>query len=68
MDPAIRQALLWTILGLGVVLTGFTLFDVASGAQSTALWVGLVAWPLVVVLSGWILKGTPYQGSVDSDS
>lgn len=61
MDPAVRQALLWTVLGVAVVLAGFTILDVASGVRSTALWISLVAWPLVAVLTGWILKENPYN-------
>lgn len=62
MDPAIRQALLWTIVGVGVIMTGFTALDVGSGASTTALWIGVVAWPLVTVIAGWILKKNPYRG------
>ncbi len=61
MDPAIRQALLWTVLGVGVVMFGFTGFDVASGVRSTALWIALLAWPVVIFATGWILKANPYQ-------
>lgn len=61
MDPAIRQALTWTILGIAVVLSGFTIMDLGSGSSSTALWISLGAWPLVAFLAGWILRKNPYQ-------
>ncbi len=56
MDPAIRLALTWTILAIAVVMTGFTILDVASGSSTTALWIGLGAWPVVAFLAGWIIR------------
>lgn len=61
VDPAIRQALTWATLGLSVILTVFTWADVSAGYSSTALWISAFAWPLVAIISGWILRKNPYR-------
>ena len=55
MDPVVRKALLWVLLGSAVLMTGFTGLDLASGVASTALWLALFFWPLVVAICWWIL-------------
>lgn len=60
MDPAVRQALTWSTLGLAVILTLFTWVDLSEGTPSTAMWLNAVAWPLVAAISGWILRKNPY--------
>lgn len=60
MDPAVRQALTWATLGLSVVMAVFTWVDVAEGVSSTAMWLNAGAWPLVAIISGWILRKNPY--------
>lgn len=55
MDPAIRTALTWVVLGIGAVMTGFTALELGSGTTSTALWLGMILWPLLVIINGWIL-------------
>ena len=61
MDPAIRQAITWVTLCLAAVMSVFTWADLSSGSHSTAMWLGAVAWPLVVVLTGWVLRKNPYR-------
>lgn len=61
MDPAIRQALTWATLCIAVVLSLFTWADISSGAASTAMWLNAVAWPVVVVIMGWVLYKNPYR-------
>lgn len=55
MDPSISKALTWVTLGLSVIMFGFTGLDVGSGNSSTALWIGLIAWLIMIVISGWTL-------------
>ncbi len=59
MDDAIWRALTTCICGVAVILTGFTLFDLGSGSSSTALWISVVAWPVIAIISGWILVKSP---------
>lgn len=59
MDDAVWRALVSCICAIAIVLTGFTLFDLGSGNASTALWVSVVAWPVVAIVSGWILAKSP---------
>ena len=63
MDPAIRQALTWTILGISVVMTLFTWVDLSEGSAGTATWISGFAWPLVGVISGVILRKDPFRSS-----
>lgn len=60
MDPAIRQALTWVILGLALIMTVFTWADISSGTSSTAMWISGGAWPITAGIAGWILRKNPY--------
>lgn len=55
MDASIRKALTWTLFGLGILMIGFTALDIGSGVASTALWIGLFAWLIVVGASLYAL-------------
>ena len=55
MDSLMKKALTWVMLGSAVLMFGFTIFDVASGTQSTALWLSLLFWPLIIAICWWIL-------------
>lgn len=68
MHPAIRLALLWTILGISALMTLFTVLDVGSGASELALWIGLIAWPGVGAIAGWIIRGSHYDPAQDKES
>ncbi len=52
----IAVALCAVLAGLGVVLTLFTVLDLASGVQSTALYLGLVAWPVTAITGGYLAR------------
>ncbi len=67
MDRAIRQALTWVTLCLAIVMSAFTWADVSSGEPSTAMWLNAVVWPVVAILTGWILRKNPYRPSNDDD-
>lgn len=54
------------MLGLGVVMFCFTGLDLASGVHSLALWLGLVAWAVVIGCCWWILKETRNAPTSDS--
>ena len=60
-DPAIRQAITWAVLCVSVVMGVFTWVDIAEGTTSTAMWLNGVAWPVVALLSGWVLRKNPYN-------
>lgn len=55
MDRSIRAALLSVILGISVILTIFSIVDIASGQASSALWMGALAWPVVGAICGYSL-------------
>lgn len=55
MDPLIRKALTWTMLGLGVMLFCFCGLDLASGARELSIWMSLVGWAAVVGICWAIL-------------
>lgn len=52
----IRLALTWAMLCLAVVLTVFSVTDISSGVQSTALWISAVGWPIVVLICGYLIR------------
>lgn len=52
----IPLALVLFLSGLGIVMTLFTLLDLGSGDRSTALAIGLVAWPVVAVVGAVVAK------------
>lgn len=55
MDSAVRKALIWVVLGVGVMMSGFTALDLGSDVRSTALWLAMIFWPVVVGICWWIL-------------
>lgn len=72
MDPAIRKALTGLVLSIAVLMLGFTAFDLGSGVVSTALWLNLGAWCLVILCCSWILiagrrNGEASEGTSDDD-
>ncbi len=67
MDPAIRQALTWSILGIAVVMFVFTVADLSAGPASTAMWIGAGAWLLTGGIAGWILRANPYRSEDRED-
>lgn len=67
MNEAIWRALTTCICVIAVMLTGFTLFDLGSGASSTALWVSMIGWPVVAIISGWILVKDPRARHMGED-
>ncbi len=58
MDPIIRKALTWTMLGMAFLLFVFTLFDLNSGEGSLSSWLSLVGWAVVMGICGWILSAS----------
>ena len=50
-----KKALTWVMLGSATLMFGFSVFDVASGTKSTALWLNLLFWPLIIAICWWIL-------------
>lgn len=67
MDDAVWRALISCICAIAIALTGFTLFDLGSGNSSTALWMSVVAWPVVAIVSGWILAKSPHGRHLNSE-
>ena len=64
MDPLIRKALTWTMLGLAVLLFCFTGADLAAGANETSMWLSLLGWAAIVGICWAILaQGSRKDGS-----
>ena len=61
VDPAIRQAVTWSTLCLAVVMAVFTWVDISEVTTSTAMWLNAVAWPVVALLTGWIIRKNTYN-------
>lgn len=59
MEPEVKAALTWVLLGLAVVMTGFTALDLASGTRSTALWISAGAWPVTAITAFFLTKNGP---------
>lgn len=66
-DP-IRLALTWFMLGVAFIMTGFTGADLASGDQATSLWIGMAAWPVTAIISGYLIHREGKPGRMERDS
>ncbi|SNS99740.1 hypothetical protein [Rhodococcoides kyotonense] len=46
-----RIKLQWVSLVVGVALSIVAIYDISQGQHSTSVWIAIVCWPLVSVLS-----------------